>query len=168
MKYEIKDRWNSTLLFTCEAATLGLAIVAALKSGANLSGANLSGANLSHADLFGANLSGAENSELAQAQTSIIPEGNIVGWKQCANGVIVKLLITQKTRRSNATGRKCRAESVKVLRVFNGEVGTSKYDGKTIYRKGEVVTCDSWNENRWVECGGGIHFYLTRIEAERN
>jgi hypothetical protein len=27
------------------------------------------------------------------------------------------------------------------------------------------VRCDTWNEDRWTECGGGIHFYLTREEA---
>jgi hypothetical protein len=30
------------------------------------------------------------------------------------------------------------------------------------------VRCDKWNEDRWIECGGGIHFFLTRIEAERH
>ena len=148
MKFEIKSRWDSTLLFTCEAASLGLAVKAAIKAGANLSG--------------------ADNAELIWAQTSILPEGNIVGWKQCKNNVIVKLLIGQKIRRSNATGRKCRAESVKVLRVFGAVEGVSIHDGKTTYRKGETVTCDSWEENRFVECGGGIHFFLTRIEAENH
>ena len=93
MKYEIKSRWDSTVLFTAEAASLLLALEAAVKSGADLSSADLRGANLSSADLRGANLRGADlrganlssakNSELALAQTSILPEGNIVGWKQC-------------------------------------------------------------------------------------
>ena len=134
--------------------------------GANLSGANLSRANLSRADLYGANLSGAENGELAQAQTSILPEGNLVGWKMCKDKVVVKVLIPQKARRSNATGRKCRAEYVQVLRVFGAEEGVAQYDGKTVYRKGEIVKCHNWDENRWAECSGGIHFFLTRIEAE--
>ena len=177
MKIEIKSRWDSTVLFTAEAASLLLAVQAAIKSsadlhganlyGANLHGANLPRANLSRADLSGADLSRTKNADLAYAQTSILPEGNIVGWKQCRNGVIVKLLIGQKIRRSNATGRKCRAESAKVLRVFGATEGVSIHDGKTVYRKGETVTCDNWNENRFVECGGGIHFYLTRIEAEK-
>jgi hypothetical protein len=143
--------------------------------GANLSRANLSGANLSGADVSGANLSGADLRgatdipALAQAQTVIVPEGNLVGWKKCRNGVIVKLLIPQHARRSNATGRKCRAEYVKVLRVYGAECGESEYEvngAATIYRKGETVKCDRWNEDRWVECGGGIHFFLTRVEAE--
>jgi hypothetical protein len=105
---------------------------------------------------------------LAQARTVILPEGNLVGWKKCIGNVIVKLLIPQKALRSNATGRKCRANFVKVLRIFNGTEGISQHDGKTLYRKGETVTCDTWNEDRWTECGGGIHFYLTRVEAENN
>ena len=141
--------------------------------GANLYGADLRGANLYGADLYGANLSDAnlrdaENSEVAQAQTTILPQGILVGWKKCKNGVIVKLEIPQKAKRSNATGRKCRAEYAKVLRVFGAEEGVSSRDRKTIYRKGETVTCDSWTPDRFVECGGGIHFYITREEAEAN
>ena len=60
MKFEIKSRWGSTLLFTCEAASLGLAIQAAVKSSANLRGANLYGADLRGANLSGANLSGVK------------------------------------------------------------------------------------------------------------
>jgi uncharacterized protein DUF5758/pentapeptide repeat protein len=183
VKYEIESRWDSTVLFTAEAASLLLALEAAVKSGADLYGANLHGANLYDANLHGANLHGADlrganlhganlhgakNSELAQAQTSILPEGNIVGWKQCRGKVIVKLLIPQKARRSNAAGRKCRAEYAQVLRVFGATEGVSKYNETVIYRKGETVNCDDWNEDRWTECGGGIHFYLTRIEAEND
>ena len=136
-------------------------------SGANLYRANLYRANLSGANLSGANLSGANNvSDLSAAQLSILPEGPIIGWKKCADNVIVKLLIPYKARKSNSTGRKCRADFVKVLQVFGAEVGVSTYDLKTLYRKGETVTCDKWNEDRWIECGGGIHFFLSRIEAE--
>lgn len=180
MKIEIKSRWDSTVLFTAEAASLLLAVQAAIKSsadlhGANLYGANLHGADLRGADLYGANLRGAincaeaKNAELAQAQTIIVPEGNLVGWKKCRNNVIVKLLIPQKAKRSNATGRKCRAEYAKVLRIFGAETGVSEYDGAFVYRQGETVKPNNgWDENRFVECGSGIHFYLTRIEAEKS
>ena len=65
MKIEIKSQWDSTVLFTCEAASILLALQAAIKSDVNLSDANLSdanlyGAKLSGAALRGANLSGAE------------------------------------------------------------------------------------------------------------
>ena len=121
------------------------------------------------ASLSGANLSGAQHiSDLLASQLSILPEGTIIGWKKCAGDVIVRLLIPAESRRSNATGRKCRAESVRVTEVFGAHEGVSIYDSTFRYRKGETVTCHKWNENRWLECGGGIHFYLTRIEAENN
>ena len=136
-------------------------------SGADLSRANLYGADLSRADLSGANLSGAKNAELVWARTEIVPrEGTVIGWKKCRNNVLVRLQVAEKSRRSNATGRKCRAEFVEVLEVIGAEVGISLYDEKIEYRVGQVVKCDIWNEDRWTECGGGIHFYLTREEAE--
>lgn len=127
-------------------------------------------ANLSGANLYGADLSRAENiTDIQLARTVIVPEcGQFTGWKKCKNGVIVRLIIGKKARRSNATGRKCRAEYVKVAEVIGAEVGISLYDGKTEYKSGQIVRCDKWNEDRWVECGGGIHFYLTRIEAENH
>jgi hypothetical protein len=136
-------------------------------SGADLSGANLYRAELSGADLYGANLSGAVNAGLVWAQTEILPrEGQIIGWKKCLNKVLVKVLVGKTAMRSNSTGRKCRAERVKVLEVIGADVGISMHDGKTQYRIGKIVECDKWNEDRWVECGGGIHFFLTKEEAE--
>ncbi len=135
---------------------------------ANLSGANLSGANLRGANLSGADLSGANDIQYILAQFSILPEtGPIWGWKKCRNNVLVKLIVGNTAKRSHATGRKCRAEHVKVLEVIGSEVGISQYDPQFQYRVGEIVRCDKWNEDRWIECGGGIHFFLTRIEAER-
>ena len=136
-------------------------------SGAYLSEANLSRADLSGADLSGAYLSGAYLSDKTLAETSILPDsGPFVGWKKCRDNVIVRLAVPSKARRSNSTGRKCRAEYVKVLEVMGAEVGISQRDSKTEYRKGKIVRCDKWNENRWEECSGGIHFFITRYEAE--
>jgi hypothetical protein len=104
---------------------------------------------------------------LASCELSIVPEqGQFIGWKKCKNNVIVKVLIGRNAKRSNATGRKCRAEYVKVLEVSGAEVGISQHDDTTEYRVGKIVRCDKWNDDRWAECGGGIHFFLTRTEAE--
>jgi hypothetical protein len=100
------------------------------------------------------------------AITSIIADGDIVGWKKCLNNVIVKLLIPANARRSNATGRKCRAEFADVLEVIGAEVAKSLYCNSFEYVKGKRVVCDQWEHDRWTECGGGIHFYITREEAE--
>jgi hypothetical protein len=145
--------------------------------GANLRGADLHGANLQEADLYGANLYGAtfrganlqeaKNVELVIAQTRILPDaGDIVGWKKCKNGVIVKLLVKSETKRCHAFGRKCRAERATVLEVFGADKGVSQHDGKTEYIVGQDVVCDVWGEDWTVECSGGIHFFITRIEAE--
>lgn len=108
---------------------------------------------------------------LLAARCSILPAGDIIGWKKCKYGKIVKLLIPAHAERSNATGRKCRASEAKVLAIYapyEGEVdfATSIYSSAFIYRVGEIVKPVTWNTSRWSECGGGIHFYLTREEAE--
>jgi hypothetical protein len=154
--FEIKSRWSDTVLFTDTAATLAEVVKLAIQAHADLSGANL----------YGANLSGAENAALAIAQTRILPEGQLIGWKSCESGVIVKLSIPAEARRSHAFGRKCRAEFADVLGIFNGKVGISRHDGKTTYCVGERVTCHEWSENWQEECAGGIHFFITREEAE--
>jgi hypothetical protein len=136
-------------------------------NGANLSGANLYGADLSGADLSGADLYGANNIDLVIAQTRILPDtGDVVGWKKCKNGVIVKLLIKSETERCHAFGRKCRAERATVLEVYGAGKGVSQHDGKTEYVKDQDVICDVWGKDWTVECSGGIHFFITRIEAE--
>ena len=58
--FEIKNRFDGSLIFPTKTTTLILALKAAMKAEINLSGADLSRANLSWADLSGANLSGAD------------------------------------------------------------------------------------------------------------
>jgi hypothetical protein len=135
--------------------------------GSDLRWSNLSGSDLSGSDLSGSNLRGSEElPHIAAAQTTITPQGDLIGWKKCYGKVIVKLLIPASAKRSNATGRKCRAEYADVLEVIGSLEGVSNHDGKTRYIAGQRVTCDSWCEDRWQECAGGIHFFITREEAE--
>ena len=133
---------------------------------ADLRYADLSYADLRYADLSYADLSYAKNSELAIAQTRILPEGALIGWKKCRNDIIVKLQIPAKAKRSNAFGRKCRAEFVKTLEIFGAEKGVSTYDNKTEYVKGKITKCNGWDEDFTNECSAGIHFFITRLEAE--
>jgi hypothetical protein len=160
----------------CDADLRGANLRGADLYGANLCGADLYGANLCDADLYGAdlrgaNLRGAKNiSKLLAAQTSIVPEsGSFVGWKK-ANGKIVKLEIVEDAKRSNATGRKCRCSKAKVLAIYDGnkEIGEAEsgYDYNFIYRTGEIIEVTDFDTDRWNECAPGIHFFITRAEAE--
>ena len=136
--------------------------------GADLYGANLRGANLGGADLYGADLRGANTDQVKNLTFTIVPEeGAFVGWKKLANGIIAKLEIPAEAKRTSTTrSRKNRAEFVRVLEVFGATEGVSQHDGKTAYRAGEIVRPDSYNGDFREECTHGIHFFITRAEAE--
>lgn len=145
--------------------------------GAHLWGADLTGAYLGRADLTGAHLSGADltgaylwGADLTGAITNYLtigihaaPEGELIGYKKLANGVIAKLRIPADARRSCATTRKFRCERAVVL---EGCGHTMHDEIKTEYEPGVEVFPDSWDDDRWNECSHGIHFFLTRAEAE--
>ena len=139
---------------------------------ANLCDANLRDANLRDADLYGANLRGANNAELALAQTLIVGEGDVIGWKKCKDNLIVKLLIPKEAKRHNATGRKCRAEFADVLEIIDSTdkqkkptQAVSNYNNKIIYEVGKRVIPNQYEPDRMIECAGGIHFFITKLEA---
>ena len=141
-------------------------------SDADLRRANLSGADLRSADLSDADLSGAQYNERTAFFALVCPEeGDFIAWKR-VNNIIVKLRIPSEAKRSSATTRKCRCEYAKVLELQN--LDGTPYDGdkvvnkryvETIYKVGEIVHPDSWDDNRWNECSHGIHFFITRDEA---
>lgn len=159
--------------------------------GADLSFLNLSYANLIHADLSYADLSYADltNTTLTSANMTGVDlaganytgtilnlqcpeEGSFIAWKKLAYNEIAKLLIPEDAKRSSATTRKCRASKAVVLAIYSDD-GEEVSEGRSrqcfdfIYRVGETVYPDSWDENRWNECSHGIHFFITRREAEK-
>jgi len=94
-------------------------------------------------------------------------EGSFTGWKKCNGNVIVKLKIPINAKRSNAFGRKCRAEFAEVVDILSDEKEVfSSHDPNFMYKKGKTVTCDKWDESFENECSGGIHFFMTKEEAE--
>ena len=193
MLFEIKNRFDGSVIFSLECGALKLCVEAAVKSQAdlsganlsgadlsganlsranlsraNLSGANLSGANLSGADLSGANLYGAKNSTLTLARQRITPsEGAFVGWKKLRGGVIAKLIIPHDAERMNAIGsRKCRASKAFVHEMFGADEAFDRHTGKTLYKVGGEVIPDQFDPDIREECSHGIHFFMTREEAE--
>jgi uncharacterized protein YjbI with pentapeptide repeats len=141
---------------------------------ANISDANLSGANLSRANLRGTDLSKLIYDEDTAFCALQCPEtGSFIGYKK-AHGYIVELEILADAKRSSATSRKCRCSAAKVLSIttISGkstkvkEIASNR-DSNFVYRVGEIVRVDCFDENRWNECSTGIHFFITRSEAER-
>ena len=146
---------------------------------ANLRDANLRGANLCDANLCDANLCGANlcDADLRGAKNiPFIPYacpdvGSFIGYKKAKN-LIVELEILSDAKRVSATGRKCRCDKAKVLSIQNID-GTishkqsvkSDYCEDFVYKVGEIVKVDNFDEERWNECSSGIHFFINRQEA---
>lgn len=114
----------------------------------------------------------------------VCPEtGSFIGWKKCLvetsdeeltdKPVVIKLEIPENAKRSSGSGRKCRAEYARVLEIQSLDgtplpydtIAYSIYDPHFTYCVGAMVTSSDFNENRFVECTDGIHFFITREEA---
>ena len=78
MLFEIKSRWNASVLFSIETTSIRLAVEAAVKSGANLAEANLAGAYLTRANLTRAYLAEA-NLTTANLAGADLTRANLAG-----------------------------------------------------------------------------------------
>ena len=155
--------------------------------GANLQGADLRYANLRDADLqdtnlhgaylHGANLSGAylHGADFNTSTAFLLPqcpsEGSFIAWKK-ASGKIVKLQVCEDAKRSSATTLKCRCSKAKVLEIQEPDGSKSDItevqsdnDSSFVYKVGEIVSVDNFDENRFNECSSGIHFFIAREMA---
>ena len=165
-------------------------LTGAVLRGADLTGADLRGADLSWADLTGADLRGADLSwadltgavlrgdDLRGAEGAFVTmmcpsDGAFIGWKKCRGDLIVKLLIPEDARRLSGTERQCRCDKAKVLDIQTidgkpaGTTAYSTYCSDFAYTIGATAVPDVFCTDRWQECSGGIHFFITREEAVR-
>ena len=77
-------------------------------------------------------------------------------------------MLIQGKATSSLVGRKCRTNKATVVEVF-GSTGTAFYSQRDpffLYRLGEVVEVPDTDFDNRVECTKGIHFFMTREEAE--
>ena len=172
---------NANLAGTCLAVAdlagadlEGANLASAIIKDANLKGAFLEGADLAGADLAGANinwakLNGAKN--IPYILLACPSEGAFIGWKKVNNEYLVKLQIPEDAKRLSATTRKCRCDKALVLDITSldgeehyNEVTNNNYK-ETVYKVGEMVYPDSFDENRWNECSHGIHFFINKEDA---
>ena len=161
----------------------------------DLRNADLRGADLSEADLVGADLRGTDlrgtNIENANTSSAIFdnntkidfpmacPEtGSFIGYKKIVwtreyfnDDFIVKLEIPEDAKRSSGFSNKCRCSKAKVLEIRDIRTNktivkvTNKNMHTCIYKVGEYVYPDYFDECRWHECSHGIHFFMTEDEA---
>ena len=104
-------------------------------------------------------------------------EGSFIGWKKCIDNnnkirYIVKLEIPADAKRSSSTSSKCRCSHAKVLEIqhIDGMKTIinqvySQFNYRTIYKVGEMVYPDSFDDRFWEECSNGIHFFMNREDA---
>lgn len=131
--------------------------------------ADLRCADLRCADLRNADLRNAIGIPLACPE-----KGEFTGFKKAHNErgkVIVELSIPEDSKRSSATGRKCRCDKAKVIDITSLD-GNTHYKSAIsfhaldfIYVVGKTVTVENFEDDRWNECAPGIHFFITRQEA---
>lgn len=139
--------------------------------GAVLARADLSGADFRGCQWNGSIWGDAKDTEVQVARVRVVPDGDVIGWKKLRGDRIAKLLIPRGARRSNGFSRRCRAEYVLVLAVFDkagkaANSGTSKRDATLKYEVGKITKADGWDEDWANECSHGINFFITREEAE--
>ena len=119
----------------------------------------------SRADLRGADLCGAN-----LPSYKICPEkGSFRAFKALSGGLVIEIEVFSSAKRTNSlTGRKCRASKIKCI------TGPSKRnkclgwrtEAGVYYYKGAIVEADSFDDDIRLECTNGIHFFMTKEEAE--
>ena len=154
----------------CGAYLRGAYLRDAYLRDAYLRGANLGGADLRGADLRDAYLRDAKN--IPFIPMACPSDGAFVAWKK-VSGKLVKLLVPEDARRCSATTNKCRCDKAIVLDITDLDGGNpilkviNQEGGDLVYKVGEIVLPDSFDEDRWNECSHGIHFFINMEEAQR-
>lgn len=122
------------------------------------------------ADLYCANLRDAKS--IPYIPLACPSDGAFVGWKK-VHDKLIKLQIPEDARRCSATTNKCRADKALVLAIYESDGVTESVEKEIVnnnytqcvYKVGEMVYPDRFDDNRWNECSHGIHFFINKQEA---
>ena len=152
--------------------------------GASLRYARIGGADNSYyADFTNADLTDAEfydcelDEKSFEGATGFHPhmrcpeEGSFIAWKKCRDDRIIKLLVPENAKRTGTSVYTCRASEAVVLEIWDHsnepcEEAVSGFESDFIYRKGETVYPKEAFDDKLLADGSGVHFFLTRTEAE--
>ena len=102
-------------------------------------------------------------------------KGSFTAFKKVAGKdgpLILEIRVPADAKRSSAAGNKCRCSKAKAIALYNPD-GTPSKETKAhsqendgfVYELGKVAVPDSFDEDRWVECSNGIHFFMSFEEA---
>ena len=138
---------------------------------ANLTGANLRGANLTCANLTSVNLTFADLTntildDKEQCRKGIVLTEPMIGYKKSGECKIITLEIPIGAKVFSINNYKRRTNKCKVIDMQGETELSSYYDTDFKYHVGDEIEIEDFDENYNVECGEGIHFFLTREEAE--
>jgi len=115
------------------------------------------------ADLHGCEFDGEERYRFGR-----ILDRPITGYKKSREGDIVTLEIPKGAIVFSINNSKCRANIAKVIDTGGKPELTSIFDGEFKYRVGDEITPKNGFDLAYnIECAPGIHFFLTREEAEK-
>jgi hypothetical protein len=133
---------------------------------ANLTGANFTCANLTGVDLTFATLTDTILDEKEQCRKGIVLTEPMIGYKKSGEGKIITLEIPIGAKVFSINNKKRRTNKVKVIDMQGENELSSYYNIDFKYHVGDEIEIKDFDENYNVECGSGIHFFLTREEAE--
>jgi hypothetical protein len=141
--------------------------------------ANFEGCDLRKVNFEGSILRGMKIEDAKLPKFQVPQNQDLIVWKMLSGGKIAQLRIPKEAKRTGCLrSKKCRAEYAVVLAIFQrtyrqdrtvwtkAESGLSQHDYTTTYKVGEKVVPDGYNDEPQEECVNGIHFFMSRLDAE--
>ena len=151
---------------------IGVDLIGADLRFAILYGANLTSANLTSANLYGANLSYSDLTntildEKEQCRKGIVLTEPMIGYKKSDEYKIITLEMPIGSKVFSINNKKRRTNKCKVIDMQGETELSSWYDNDFKYHVGDEIEITDFDERYNAECSTGIHFFLTREEAEK-
>jgi co-chaperonin GroES (HSP10) len=134
--------------------------------GAYLIGANLTGAILTNTTLAGADLTHTILDEKEQCRKGVVLTESMIGYKKSNEGKIITLEMPIGAKVFSINNNKRRTNKAKVIDMQGETEFSSMHDNSFKYHVGDEIEIKDFDERYNVECSTGIHFFLTREEAE--
>ena len=91
----------------------------------------------------------------------------MIGYKIACGGKIITLEIPIGAKVFSINNYKRRTNKAKVINMQGETELSSCYDADFKYHVGDEIDIIDFDERYNVECSTGIHFFLTREEAEK-